>query len=105
MIILALSGTQPIKGSKLVNIGPKFIFYRKSEMPNIENYGQYQDQDQDQYQVDFFLPILGLVLGLAPKKVPNILEIVLEKGLGFVFFKTSYNYNKYKTVEQKKSHL
>ena len=54
------------------------------EMPNIENHGQYQDQDQ--YQVDFFLPILGLVLGLAPKKVPNILEIVSEKGLGFVFF-------------------
>ena len=72
-------------------------------MPNIENYGQYQDQDQ--YQVDFFLRILGLVLGLAPKKVPNILEIVLEKGLGFVFFQTSYNYNKYKTVEQTKSHL
>ena len=50
-------------------------------MPNIENFGQYQYQDQ--YQVDFFLPILGLVLGLAPKKVPNISEIVLEKGLGF----------------------
>ena len=31
--------------------------------------------------------------------MPNILEIVLEKGLGFVFFKTSHNYNKYKTVE------
>ena len=52
-----------------------------AEMPNIENFGQYQYQDQ--YQVDFFLPILGLVLGLAPKNVPNILEIVLEKGLGF----------------------
>ena len=51
-------------------------------MPNIENFGQYQYQDQ--YQVDFFLPILGLVLGLAPKKLPNILEIVLEKGLGFI---------------------
>ena len=62
-----------------------FHTHTHSEMPNIENYyGQYQDQDQ--YQVDFFLPILGLVLGLAPKKVPNILEIVLEKGLGFIFF-------------------
>ena len=62
-----------------------WIFAFFTEMPNIENFGQYQYQDQ--YQVDFFLPILGLVLGLAPKKVPNILEIVLEKGLGFVFFK------------------
>ena len=53
-------------------------------MPNIENFGQYWDQDQ--YQVKFYLPILGLVLGLAPKKVANILEMVLEKGLGFVFF-------------------
>ncbi len=54
-------------------------------MPNIENSGQYYYQAQ--YQVGFFLPILVFVLGLAPKKVPNILEIVLEKGLGFVFFK------------------
>ena len=43
-------------------------------MPNIENFGQYWDQDQ--YQVEFFLPILGL----APKKVANILEMVLENG-------------------------
>ena len=39
-------------------------------MLNIENFGQ--NQDQDQYQVDSFLPILGLVLRLAPKKVPNL---------------------------------
>ena len=63
-------------------MGNETIIY--AEMPNIENHGQYQDQDQ--YQVDFFLPILGLVLGLDPKKLPNILEIVLEKGLGFLFF-------------------
>ena len=31
--------------------------------------------------------------------MPNILEIVLEKGLGFEFFKRSDNYKKYKTVE------
>jgi hypothetical protein len=37
--------------------------------------------------------------------VPNILEIVLEKGLGFVFFKRSDNYKKYKTVETEEPSL
>ncbi len=35
MIVLALSGTRPIKSSKSVNIDPKFIFYSASDRKDI----------------------------------------------------------------------